>query len=129
MPEFLVPGVYVQEAVASVHPIAGVATSIAVFIEESVRRGLQWAVFEASGPALWAQIRADVGAFLHTLFLQGAFRGTRAGEACFVRCDDTINTQSDIDDGIVHLLMGFAALRPAGFTLIGISQPVSAAIP
>jgi phage tail sheath protein FI len=101
----------------------------ALFIEESVRRGLDWVIFEPNGPALWAQIQADVGGFMHALFAQGAFQGTRPSDAYFVRCDATTNTQTDIDNGIVQVVIGFAALRPAEFTLIGVSQPISGAAP
>ena len=48
---------------------------IALFIEESLYRGTQWVVFEPNDEPLWAQIRLNVGAFMHNLFRQGAFQG------------------------------------------------------
>ena len=50
----------------------------ALFIEESLYRGTQWVVFEPNDEPLWAQIRLNVGAFMHNLFRQGAFQGTHA---------------------------------------------------
>lgn len=47
----------------------------ALFLEESLYRGTQWAVFEPNEAPLWAQIRLNVDAFLHGLFRQGAFAG------------------------------------------------------
>jgi uncharacterized protein len=102
---------------------------MALFIEESVRRGLQWVIFQPNGPTLWAQIQSDVAAFMQALFVQGAFQGTQPGEAYLVRCDATTNSQSDIDNGIVRLVIGFAALRPAEFSLIAVSQPLSPSSP
>ena len=49
---------------------------LALFIAESVIRGTQWAVFEPNDEPLWSHIRLDVGAFMQTLFRQGAFQGT-----------------------------------------------------
>ena len=48
----------------------------ALFLEESLYRGTQWVVFEPNDEPLWAQIRLNVGAFMQTLFRQGAFQGT-----------------------------------------------------
>ena len=58
---------------------------IALFIEESLYRGTQWVVFEPNDEPLWAQIRLNVGAFMHNLFRQGAFQGTTPREAYFVQ--------------------------------------------
>ncbi len=50
---------------------------LALFIEESLYRGLKFAVFEPNDEPLWAQIRLAVGAFMNNLFRQGAFQGRR----------------------------------------------------
>jgi hypothetical protein len=44
-------------------------------------------VFEPNDEPLWAQIRLNVGAFMHNLFRQGAFQGPRQRDAYFVKCD------------------------------------------
>jgi phage tail sheath protein FI len=94
----------------------------ALFIEESLYRGTQWVVFEPNDEPLWAQIRLNVGAFMHNLFRQGAFQGTTPKEAYFVKCDKETTTQNDIDLGIVNILVGFAPLKPAEFVVIKIQQ-------
>lgn len=94
----------------------------ALYIEESLFRGTQWVVFEPNDAPLWAQIRLNVGTFLHDLFRQGAFQGTTAREAYFVKCDAETTTQSDIDKGIVNIHVGFAPLKPAEFVVISIQQ-------
>ena len=38
---------------------------LALYIEESLYRGTQWVVFEPNDEPLWAQIRLNVGAFMH----------------------------------------------------------------
>ena len=95
---------------------------LALFIEESLFRGTQWVVFEPNDEPLWAQIRLNVGAFMHTLFLQGAFKGQSAKEAYFVECGPRTTTQNDINLGIVNINVGFAPLKPAEFVVIRIQQ-------
>jgi phage tail sheath protein FI len=94
----------------------------ALFIEESLRRGLQWVVFEPNDEPLWAQIRLNVGAFLHGLFQRGAFQGPSARDAYLVKCDKETTTQNDINLGVVNVLVGFAPLKPAEFVIIRIQQ-------
>lgn len=93
-----------------------------LYIEESLYQGLQWVVFEPNDEPLWGQIRLNVGAFMNTLFRQGAFQGKTAREAYFVKCDKDTTTQNDIDRGIVNILVGFAPLKPAEFVVIRIQQ-------
>jgi Bacteriophage tail sheath protein len=94
---------------------------LALFIEESLYRGTQWAVFEPNAEPLWAQIRLNVGAFLQKLFCAGAFQGSRRQDAYFVKCDATTTTQNDIDAGLVNVVVGFAPLKPAEFIILTIS--------
>jgi phage tail sheath protein FI len=95
---------------------------IALFIEESLFRGSQWVVFEPNDEPLWAQIRLNIGAFMHNLFRQGAFQGTTPREAYLVKCDSETTTQNDINLGVVNILVGFAPLKPAEFVIIRIQQ-------
>lgn len=95
---------------------------LTLYLEESLYRGSKWVVFEPNDEPLWAQIRLNVGAFMHTLFRQGAFQGTTPREAYLVKCDKETTTQNDIDNGIVNILVGFAPLKPAEFVIIKIQQ-------
>ena len=97
---------------------------LALFMEESLFRGTQWVVFEPNDEPLWAQIRLNVGAFMHNLFRQGAFQGTTPRQAYFVKCDSETTTQNDIDRGIVNIVVGFAPLKPAEFVIIKLQQIV-----
>jgi phage tail sheath protein FI len=94
----------------------------ALFLEESLYRALKWVVFEPNDEPLWAQIRLNVGAFMHDLFRQGAFQGSTPQQAYFVKCDKETTTQNDINRGIVNIVVGFAPLKPAEFVIIQIQQ-------
>jgi len=95
---------------------------LALFLEESLYRGTQWVVFEPNDEPLWSQIRLNVGAFMHSLFRQGAFQGSSPRDAYFVKCDKETTTQNDINRGIVNILVGFAPLKPAEFVILKIQQ-------
>ncbi len=94
----------------------------ALYIEESLYRGTKWVVFEPNDEPLWSAIRLNVGAFMNTLFRQGAFQGSTPSDAYLVKCDKENNPQNDIDRGIVNILVGFAPLKPAEFVIIHIEQ-------
>jgi len=95
---------------------------LALFIEESLYRGTQWVVFEPNDEPLWAKIRLNVGAFLMSLFRQGAFEGGTPDQAFFVKCDGETTTANDRQLGIVNIVVGFAPLKPAEFVVITIQQ-------
>jgi len=95
---------------------------VALFLEQSLYQGTQWVVFEPNDEPLWASIRLNVGSFMDTLFKKGFFQGVTAAEAYFVKCDSETTTQTDIDNGIVNILVGFAPLKPAEFVVIQIEQ-------
>jgi phage tail sheath protein FI len=95
---------------------------MALFIEESLYRALKWVVFEPNDEPLWSEIRLNVGAFMQSLFRQGAFQGKTPQEAYFVKCDKETTTQNDINLGIVNISVGFAPLKPAEFVVIRIQQ-------
>lgn len=96
----------------------------ALFIEETLYRSTKWVVFEPNDERLWAQIRLNVGAFMHRLFRQGAFQTISGNprDSYFVKCDKETTTQTDINLGIVNILVGFAPLKPAEFVIIQIQQ-------
>ena len=95
---------------------------LALFIEESLLRGLKFAVFEPNDEPLWAQIRLSAGAFMNSLFRRGAFAGRTASDSYFVKADAETTTPQDQALGIVNVLVGFAPLRPAEFIVITLQQ-------
>lgn len=93
-----------------------------LYLESSIDRGTQWAVFEPNGEALWANIRTTVSDFLYNEWINGALLGTTPKEAFFVHCDRTTMTQNDLDNGRLICLIGVAAIKPAEFVIFRIGQ-------
>lgn len=93
-----------------------------LYLERSIEKSTQWAVFEPNGEALWANIRTSVEDFLFTEWRNGRLLGSTPKEAYFVRCDRSTMTQNDIDNGRMVCLVGVAALKPAEFVIFRIGQ-------
>ncbi len=93
-----------------------------LMIEEALYRGLRFAVFEPNDEPLWAQIRLAAGSYMNGLFRQGAFAGAKSTDAYFVQCDSSTTTASDINLGIVNVIVGFAPLKPAEFVVLTVKQ-------
>jgi phage tail sheath protein FI len=83
-----------------------------IFLEHSIDRGTQWAVFEPNAEPLWHNVRTFVENFLTTQWQAGALLGTTPHEAFFVKCDRTTMTQNDLDNGRLICLVGVAVMRP-----------------
>jgi phage tail sheath protein FI len=93
-----------------------------IYLENSIDRSTQWAVFEPNGERLWASIRTTIESFLFNEWKQGALMGTTPEEAFFVRCDRSTMTQQDFDQGRLICEIGVAALKPAEFVIFRIGQ-------
>jgi phage tail sheath protein FI len=94
----------------------------AIFLEQSILRGIQYAVFEPNDEDLWASLRLNIGAFMLRLFRASAFQGSSPAKAFFVKCDGQTTSQADIDAGVVNIIVGFAPLKPAEFVVLQITQ-------
>lgn len=95
----------------------------AMMIEESIYRGIQWAVFEPNDHNLWGSLRLNIETFMDGLHRSGAFQGEKSSDAYFVQCGlGTTMTQGDIDAGRVIVEVGFAPLKPAEFVIVRIQQ-------
>lgn len=95
---------------------------LALFIEETLHRGTKWAVFEPNDERLWASLRQSIGTFMQQLFRQQAFQGASPSEAYFVACDANTTTSTDILNGVVNIVVGFAPLKPAEFVVLKFQQ-------
>ncbi len=100
---------------------------LALHIEESLRDGTRWAVFEPNDTALWSQLRLSIEGFMQQLFRRGAFQGAAQQEAYFVKCDAETTTPADQDRGIVNVIVGFRPLKPAEFVILQFQQITRAA--
>jgi phage tail sheath protein FI len=93
-----------------------------LYLEASIDRGTQWAVFENNGPRLWANVRETIESFLYNEWISGNLLGSTPKEAYFVRCDRSTMTQNDLDNGRLICLIGIAVLKPAEFVIFRIGQ-------
>ena len=93
-----------------------------IYLERSIDRSTQWAVFEPNNEALWSNIRDAVSSFLYNEWRSGALLGTSEQEAYFVRCDRSTMTQADLDNGRLICEIGVAAVKPAEFVIFRIGQ-------
>jgi len=93
-----------------------------IYLEKSIEKGTQFAVFENNGPRLWNNVTRTIDGFLFNEFANGRLFGNRAQEAYFVRCDASTMTQNDLDNGRLVCLIGVSALRPAEFVIFRIGQ-------
>jgi uncharacterized protein len=92
------------------------------YLERSIDRGTQWAVFEPNGEALWANVRQTIQDFLFNEWVSGALLGEKPEKAYFVKCDRSTMTQNDLDNGRLVCLIGVAVVKPAEFVIFRIGQ-------
>jgi phage tail sheath protein FI len=95
---------------------------MALFIEQTLKANLTWAIFEPNDTPLWVAIRQSITGFMLSLFNQGAFAGDKPSDAFQVKCDNTTTTPDDQALGKVNIIVGFAPLRPAEFVIVKIAQ-------
>jgi phage tail sheath protein FI len=95
---------------------------MALFIEQTLYANLKWAVFQPNSQPLWDALTQEVNAFMLSLFRQGAFAGTTPRNSFIVQCDATTTTPTDVANGVVNILVGFAPLLPAEFVIVQIAQ-------
>jgi phage tail sheath protein FI len=92
------------------------------FVEKSIENGTQWVVFEPNDMMLWARVRRDVGAFLSTVWSEGALFGASPAEAFYVKCDVELNPPESRDLGRLIIEIGLCPVKPAEFVIFRISQ-------
>jgi phage tail sheath protein FI len=92
------------------------------YLERSIDKGTQWAVFEPNGEQLWDNVRRTIDSFLLNEWQNGALLGDKPEKSYFVKCDRSTMSQNDIDNGRLVCLIGVAPLRPAEFVIFRIGQ-------
>ncbi len=96
----------------------------ALYLEESILEGTQWAVHEPNDPTLWDSLRSNIEDFLMGEFRRGALAGATPEQAFDVKCDVDLNPPSEVNAGRVNMEVKFAPLKPAEFVIIRISQKI-----
>ena len=92
------------------------------YLEASIDKATQWAVFQPNGDSLWDNVRRAVEGFLENEWREGRLAGSKLEQAFFVRCDRSTMTQNDLDNGRLLCLIGVAPLYPAEFVIFRIGQ-------
>lgn len=91
--------------------------------EEAIKRGCEWAVFEPNDANTWLRLKSSIEAYLTQLWREGALMGAKPQEAFQVRVGLGVTmTQQDILEGMLRIEVGMAAVRPAEFIVLRISQ-------
>lgn len=90
-----------------------------------IERNLTGAVFEPSGPALWARIERELAAYCTDLFRRGALGGRTPREAFYVRCDATTNPPDARERGEVIAEIGLAPGLPNEYVVVRIIHGAS----
>jgi phage tail sheath protein FI len=98
-----------------------------IMVEQSIVNSTNWIIFEPNKEELWGQVRRDVGAFLRTVWRDGALVGRTPEEAFFVKCDRETNPDEMVDQGILVTLIGLAPVKPAEFVVFRIGQQAGGA--
>jgi phage tail sheath protein FI len=96
----------------------------AIYLEQTIYRGTQWAVFEPNDERLWASLKANIEDFMMGEFRKGALAGVTPKQAFEVKCDADLNPPAEVNAGRVNMEVRFAPLKPAEFVVIRISQKV-----
>jgi phage tail sheath protein FI len=98
------------------------------YVEESIREGTQWVVFEPNDPFLWGRVTRDITAFLRTVWRSGALFGTTPEQSFYVKCDEELNPPEVRDQGQLIIEIGLAPVKPAEFVIFRISQWAGGAV-
>lgn len=96
-------------------------------IRKSLYEGTQFAVFEPNNEDLWIGVKSTCKAFLEELRKQGAFKGNGEGDAYYVVCDSSNNTDATINEGILNIEVGYAPVKPAEFVVIKLAHSIESA--
>ena len=92
-------------------------------IKKSLYNGTQFAVFEPNDEKLWSKVGTACRAFLESLRISGALKGS-AGEAYYVKVDETNNIDDTIAEGELHIEVGYAPVKPAEFVIIKLAHSI-----
>lgn len=93
-----------------------------LMIEKAIGVSIQWAVFEPNSPITRAKLQLVLTSYLLALWQRGALTGAVAGEAFFVRCDETNNPASEREGGRLLAQVGVAPSQPFEFVVLRVGR-------
>ncbi|MFM0067290.1 phage tail sheath family protein [Paraburkholderia aspalathi] len=93
--------------------------------EKDIRSAMGVALFEPNSAPTWERVRSAIDIYLHGLWKAGALMGDTPEQAYFVRIGLGVTmTASDIENGQMIVKVGMAAVRPAEFIILELTQDV-----
>lgn len=92
-------------------------------VEESIQKSTAFAVFEPNTPFTWLKLKTMISSYLENLWKQGALFGDSPAQAFFVNVGlGQTMTEDDINNGVMNIEIGLAAVRPAEFIVLTFSH-------
>lgn len=93
-----------------------------IFIEQSIKNTLREFELMPNAPATWNIIHSLVSAFLTDLWQQGALIGSKSSDAFNLYLDESTTTPTDIENGILNVIIKVALQRPEEYIVISLQQ-------
>ena len=92
-------------------------------VEESVKKSIQWAVFEPNTASTWVKVKGMIDNYLFQKWQQGALAGAKPEEAFYVKVGlGKTMTSLDVLEGRMNVEIGMAVARPAEFIILKFSH-------
>lgn len=96
------------------------------YIDSSIYKGTQWAVFEENDPDLWEDLVTSITEFLENCRNSGVIKGNTPETSYYVNCNEDLNTETVQKSGKVICEYGFAKKKPAEFVVHRVDHNMSA---
>lgn len=91
-----------------------------IFVETSLKYGLQPYVFQTNDTSLWKRLDRTITDFLTRVWQSGGLFGTQAAQAFYIEIDDENNPPAARALGQVNITIGMAPVYPAEFVIVKI---------
>ena len=92
-------------------------------VEESIKKSIQWAVFEPNTISTWIKVSAMIENYLFIKWRDGALAGSKPEQAFYVHVGlGTTMTALDVLEGRMNVEIGMAVARPAEFVVLKFTQ-------
>jgi hypothetical protein len=94
-----------------------------MMIEQSLQKGLQFAILEPNSVNTWSRMKASCADFLTSIWRSGGLVGAKPEEAFFVKVGlgETMTAQDILNKRLV-ISIGLAMIRPAEFIILRIEM-------
>jgi phage tail sheath protein FI len=93
-----------------------------IYLEQSVKNGTWWVVFEPNTSNLWAKVERNISVFLKQFWQAGGLFGLSEKEAFYVKCDASNNPPEQRELGYLVVEIGVSIVRPAEFVILQFTQ-------